>query len=174
VYAGPDFLDRMRNEPPGGIAVFSGRNRGKVARIIAALETGLHVKGLAGAPAPVIEAARNTAMNPGVLDAFALAIVALDGPPVFPGFPPPNLAAAGPARSRASAAMTALRIAAPDAGAYVNECDYFQANWPKALWGANYPRLSRIKRRYDPDGLFTVHFGLGSERWSPDGFTKLP
>jgi hypothetical protein len=29
VHAGPDFLDRMRDEPPGGIAVFSGRNRAR-------------------------------------------------------------------------------------------------------------------------------------------------
>ena len=43
VHAGPDFLDRMRDEPPGGVAIFSGRNRGKIDRIIAALETGLHV-----------------------------------------------------------------------------------------------------------------------------------
>ena len=43
VHAGPDFLNRMRDERPGGIAIFSGRNRGKIQRIIAALETGLHV-----------------------------------------------------------------------------------------------------------------------------------
>ena len=54
VHAGPDFLDRMRHEPPGGIAIFSGRNRGKIERIIAALETGLHV--LADKPA-IIEPA---------------------------------------------------------------------------------------------------------------------
>ena len=51
VHAGPDFLDRMRREPPGGVAVFSGRNRGKIERIIAALDTGLHV--LADKPAIV-------------------------------------------------------------------------------------------------------------------------
>jgi hypothetical protein len=44
----------MRKEPPGGIAIFSGRNRGKIERIIAALEAGLHV--LADKPA-VIEPA---------------------------------------------------------------------------------------------------------------------
>jgi len=43
VYAGPDFLHRLQDGPPGGIAVFSGRNRGKVEWIIAALESGLHV-----------------------------------------------------------------------------------------------------------------------------------
>jgi hypothetical protein len=51
IHTGPDFLDRMRAERPGGIAIFSGRNRGKVDRIIAALESGLHV--LADKPAIV-------------------------------------------------------------------------------------------------------------------------
>jgi FAD/FMN-containing dehydrogenase len=68
--------------------------------------------------------------------------------------------------------MKALRVAAPNAGAYVNECDYFQAEWQRAFWGANYPRLAAIKRRYDPEGLFTVHHGVGSETWSADGFTR--
>jgi Berberine and berberine like len=35
-----------------------------------------------------------------------------------------------------------------------------------------FPRLLRIKRRYDPDGLFTVHHGVGSEGWSDDGFSR--
>lgn len=130
-------------------------------------------KGLAGAPAAAIEAARNTAMNPDVLDAFALAITGASGPPAYPGLPAPNRVAGGALRSRIQAAMAELRAAAPDTGAYVNECDYFQTDWQEAFWGPNYPRLSEIKRRYDPDGLFTVHHGVGSESWSPDGFTKL-
>ena len=43
VHAGPDFLDWIGNEPPGGVAIFSGRNRGKIDRIIAGLQAGLHV-----------------------------------------------------------------------------------------------------------------------------------
>jgi len=54
VHAGPDFLDRIRDEPSGGVAIFSGRNRGKIDRIIVALEAGLHV--LADKPA-IIEPA---------------------------------------------------------------------------------------------------------------------
>jgi hypothetical protein len=54
VHAGADFLDRIRDEPPGGVAIFSGRNRGKIDRIIVALEAGLHV--LADKPA-IIEPA---------------------------------------------------------------------------------------------------------------------
>jgi FAD/FMN-containing dehydrogenase len=66
--------------------------------------------------------------------------------------------------------MKALLACAPGAGSYVNETDYFQEDWQRAFWGANYPRLARIKRRYDPAGLFTVHHGVGSEEWSADGF----
>ena len=33
VHAGGDFLDRMRDEPPGGVAIFSGRNRGNQSKV---------------------------------------------------------------------------------------------------------------------------------------------
>jgi predicted dehydrogenase len=49
IHAAPDFLDRMRGECPGGIAIFSGRNSGKVECIAAAVGAGLHV--LADKPA---------------------------------------------------------------------------------------------------------------------------
>lgn len=39
-------------------------------------------------------------------------------------------------------------------------------------WGPNYARLLSVKKRYDPDGLFTVHHGVGSEAWSADGFVR--
>lgn len=136
---------------------------------------GLHFnKGLAGAPAAEIAAARDTATHPQVLDAFALAIIAGDGPPAFPGMPGPKPDLAR-ARERAAAmgrAIAALRQAAPDAGSYVSESDYFERDWQRAFWGANYPRLAAVKRKYDPAGLFFVHHGVGSEAWSADGFTR--
>jgi FAD/FMN-containing dehydrogenase len=134
---------------------------------------GLHFnKGLFGAPPDAIEAAKNTATHPDVVDVFALAIIAAGGPPVFDGFPAPDVATATAHRDRVHAAMKALRVAAPDTGAYVNECDYFQSDWQQRLWGSNYPRLLEIKRRYDPDGLFYVHHGVGSEDWTDDGFAR--
>jgi predicted dehydrogenase len=42
VHAGPDFLERMRRERPGNVVVISGRNRGKIDRIQASLDAGLH------------------------------------------------------------------------------------------------------------------------------------
>ena len=128
-------------------------------------------KGLAGAPEAALAAARDTPINPDALDAFALAIIAMDGPSAYLG--PPDLAAAHANAASIKAAMAALRVAAPHTGAYVNECDYFQEAWQRAFWGRNYPRLARIKQHYDPSGLFTVHHGVGSEAWSADGFTRL-
>jgi hypothetical protein len=61
----------------------------------------------------------------------------------------------------------------PEGGAYVAESSYFQTDWQKAYWGRNYPRLLAVKQRYDPDGLFFVRHGVGSEGWSEDGFTRL-
>jgi FAD/FMN-containing dehydrogenase len=129
-------------------------------------------KGLAGAPEAVVAAARNTPMNPDVTSAFALAIAGASEPRPADGSGPGPGAAERAARVKA--AMEALRVVAPAAGAYVNECDYFQPDWQRASWGENYPRLRAIKQRYDPDGLFTVHHGVGSEDWSADGFARLP
>ena len=131
-------------------------------------------KGLAGAPAAEIEAARDTAMNPQVLDAFALAITGESGPPAYPGIPghEPDWKAARRAARATRHAMQTLLEAAPGAGSYVSESDYFQSAWQTAFWGPNYPRLARIKQEYDPDGLFFVRHGVGSEAWSDDGFTR--
>ena len=60
----------------------------------------------------------------------------------------------------------------PNHGSYVSESNYFEPDWRSAFWGANYPRLKQVKDKYDPDGLFFVHHGVGSEDWSPDGFTR--
>jgi predicted dehydrogenase len=43
VHAGADSLKRMLVERPGNVVVISGRNRGKIDVILAALEAGLHV-----------------------------------------------------------------------------------------------------------------------------------
>lgn len=72
------------------------------------------------------------------------------------------LAATAALRDRVMKTITVLCTIAPGTGTYVNECDYFQENWQGAFWGANYERLVRIKQRYDPDGLFVVHHGVGS------------
>jgi FAD/FMN-containing dehydrogenase len=130
-------------------------------------------KGLAGASPDVLRSCRDTAMNPEVLDAFALAIIADGGPSAYRGWSEPDTLSAEASSARVRAADRALRAAAPNAGSYLSECDYFLRDWKRASWGHHWRRLHAIKRRYDPHGLFIVHHGVGSESWSADGFRQL-
>jgi FAD/FMN-containing dehydrogenase len=132
-------------------------------------------KGLAGASPEAIAAAKETPMNPAVVDAFALAISGAGGPPAYPGVAGhgPDVAAAKRDAAAVDEAMNELRKLLPRAASYVWETDYFQPNWQDAFWGDNYARLRAVKDKYDPEGLFFLHHGVGSEDWSADGFTRL-
>jgi FAD/FMN-containing dehydrogenase len=148
-------------------ALFAGSRRWRIT---------LHFnKGLAGAPAEEVAAARDTATNPAAAEAFALAISASEAPPAFAGIPgrEPDLALARRNARNISAAMDELRKLVPGHGSYVSESSYFEADWQRAFWGSNYRRLREIKDKVDPDGLFFVHHGVGSEDFTPDGFTRL-
>jgi FAD/FMN-containing dehydrogenase len=131
-------------------------------------------KGLAGAPPDVIAATLDTPINPEVTQAFMLAIVASEGPPGFKGLlgHEPDEAQAKRDATRITAAIAELRKVAPEAGCYVAESSYFLQNWQRDYWGSNYPRLLSVKARYDPEGLFFVRHGVGSEDWSEDGFDR--
>jgi len=132
-------------------------------------------KGLAGAPAEAIAATRDTAMNPKVLDAFVLAIIGGEGPPAYPGLAghAPDLDTARKQATEVAEAIKELGKLAPAGGAYFAESNFFDPAWQESYWGTNYPRLRGIKEKYDPDGLFFVHHGVGSEAWSADGFTRV-
>jgi FAD/FMN-containing dehydrogenase len=137
----------------------------------------LHIgKGLAGASPDVRASARQTAMNPAVVDAFTLVIIANgEMPPAYPGYPRPaiDLAAARKNAREIDLAAAELRKIAPNSGSYVSESNYFNRYWQREYWGENYPKLRSIKSKYDAEGLFFVHHGVGSEEWSADGFTRL-
>jgi FAD/FMN-containing dehydrogenase len=129
-------------------------------------EVELHFnKGLAGAPPEAIVAGRDTATNPAVLDAFALAIIASGQGHAYPGLQghEPDLAAARKKADAVAKSMDELRKLAPNGGAYVSESNYFESNFHQAYWGSNYPKLQEVKKKYDPEGLFFVHNGVGSE-----------
>ncbi|KAJ7158092.1 FAD-binding domain-containing protein [Mycena filopes] len=65
------------------------------------------------------------------------------------------------------------QMAGPNAGAYSNEADVFEKDFQTTFFGPNYAKLSAIKRRYDPEDLFIVRTGVGSERWDEWGLCTV-
>ena len=130
-------------------------------------------KGLAGGSSEAIAATRDTATNPAVLSAFALAIVG-DAGGGYPGVRghEPDVAAGRKSRQEIHKCVNELRAIVPNGGAYVSESNFFQENWQQAYWGSNYAHLAAVKNKYDPTGLFFVHNGVGSDEWSEDGFVR--
>jgi FAD/FMN-containing dehydrogenase len=136
----------------------------------------LHVnKGLAGATPEATASAKDTAMNPAVVDAFALVISGALGQPAYPGVAghEPDAEAARSQFDAVNRSMNEIRKLLPRVGSYVWETDFFQPNWQDAFWGENYARLRAVKDKYDPEGFFFLHHGVGSEDWSADGFTRV-
>ena len=57
-------------------------------------------------------------------------------------------------------------------GAYLNEADKEEENWQDSFWGENYGRLSQIKKKWDPDGVFWCRPCVGSEEWDSEGLCR--
>jgi len=64
-------------------------------------------------------------------------------------------------------------LAGPGGGSYSNEADVREPDFQTTFFGNNYPRLSEIKEQYDPEDLFIVGAGVGSERWDPAGICRV-
>ncbi|KAH8115773.1 FAD-binding domain-containing protein [Phellopilus nigrolimitatus] len=61
-----------------------------------------------------------------------------------------------------------------DSGSYSNEANVREPDFQTTFYGPNYERLSAIKRKYDPNDLFIVGAGVGSERWDDKGVCRRP
>ncbi|RHZ57992.1 FAD-dependent oxidoreductase [Aspergillus thermomutatus] len=58
-------------------------------------------------------------------------------------------------------------------GAYVNEANAYEPNFQESFWGRNYPRLYKIKQKWDPAGLFVARKMVGSEDWDGEGLCRV-
>ncbi|KAJ7635275.1 FAD-binding domain-containing protein [Roridomyces roridus] len=65
------------------------------------------------------------------------------------------------------------KISGPNAGSYSNEADLLEPNFQTTFFGPNYAKLSAIKSMYDPEDLFIVGAGVGSERWDQWGICRV-
>lgn len=61
-----------------------------------------------------------------------------------------------------------LEALTPNGGAYLNEADFQQPDFQRALYGINYSRLRAIKSHYDPHDMFYAITAVGSESWYED------
>ncbi|KAM5349764.1 hypothetical protein ACJ41O_006269 [Fusarium nematophilum] len=66
-----------------------------------------------------------------------------------------------------------IEAATPGAGAYMNEADFQQKDWQETFFGANYNRLLKVKRKYDPEGLLYATAAVGSETWTVAGDGRM-
>jgi hypothetical protein len=127
-------------------------------------------KGLAGASAAEIEAARDTATNPDVLDAFALLITGSNDR-AFPGVQghDPDLDAARRNGVRVRKCMDEILKAlhAPDP---TFRKAISSKEMAAVLLGIELFEVSVSEKEVRSGGLFFVHHGVGSEEWSADGF----
>ena len=64
--------------------------------------------------------------------------------------------------------MPIIKEATPGSGLYLNEADFREPNWKHEFFGRNYGRLLEIKQKWDPNSLFYIFKGVGSEAWDVD------
>lgn len=129
-------------------------------------------KALGGASKGAIQRSKETSITPAAYKAAALILMYAGSNDIQPGIKGQKQANPHKIKkdiANVNAAMKLFMDAAPNAGSYANEANYFQKNWQKDFWGSNYPRLLKIKQKYDPNGLFYCHHCVGSELWTDHG-----
>lgn len=62
--------------------------------------------------------------------------------------------------------MPKIEAITPGSGSYMNEANFQQPNWQDTFFGANYPKLKNIKKKYDPKDMFYNLKTVGSEAWT--------
>ncbi|KAF2116668.1 FAD binding domain-containing protein [Lophiotrema nucula] len=70
--------------------------------------------------------------------------------------------------------MQRWRDISPGAGGYLAEADRLEPNFGQSFWGSNYPRLLRLKAKWDPHDVFFATTSVGSERWKVESIDGLP
>jgi hypothetical protein len=64
-------------------------------------------------------------------------------------------------------------VVGTDSGSYSNEGSIYEPDFATTFFGSSYPELINVKSKYDPDDLFIVTAGVGSERWDSYGLCRV-
>jgi hypothetical protein len=76
--------------------------------------------------------------------------------------------------ARLNSYLQKWRDASPGRGAYMNEADVEEPNFQYSFYGRGYDRLLRLKRSWDPWGVFYAVTAVGSDEWFVEGTRGLP
>lgn len=66
-----------------------------------------------------------------------------------------------------------LEALTPNGAAYLNEADFQQPDWQSTFYGSHLIKLSKIKCKYDPKGIFYALGAVGSEKWGQKNDGRL-
>jgi len=72
------------------------------------------------------------------------------------------------ARQRIAEYVRRLEPISPGSATYMNEASLHEPDFRKSFFGSHYGRLQSIKHKYDPNSMFLVAEGVGSEDWNGD------
>ena len=67
----------------------------------------------------------------------------------------------------------AWKALAPNTGCYMNEADKNDPEFLQDFYGQHLEKLSLVKRKYDPEGVFYCPTCIGSEGWHEDAIGRL-
>jgi len=140
-----------------------------LAAIRSAIEANYTFHSLAMSPTrevagwPGIDSGLNPAWRSAILHAILI------------GTQPDNLTpqAARDEEARIQSYMDVWRQLTPGSGSYMNEGDPGEPDWQHSFFGDNYATLLKIKRLWDPWGVFWAQRTVGSESWevrTEDGY----
>jgi FAD/FMN-containing dehydrogenase len=69
--------------------------------------------------------------------------------------------------------MPKIEAVTPGSGSYMNEADFRQPKWEDTFFGNNFAKLGAIKKKYDPENVFYILKGVGSQEWSVDAGGRM-
>ena len=70
--------------------------------------------------------------------------------------------------------MQRWRDMSPGAGSYLSESDRLEPNFQWSFYGSYYPRLLKIKQKFDPRNIFWASTAVGSEFFQVESVDGLP